>query len=232
MKEDCTMNSTRTSAPRAATRERAAAAKAPSMLAAQPTAAVVVGHEDQDAQDGQGTGERYLLRSGAAGTVRARCAASCLLVPAVGDTVALLRIAPDELWIVAVLERSGAAGQVVRFHGDTRIEVKNGALHLDADELHAKSSRVSVLADSAELSAGKLRLVGTAINVVGSALSSFFDRVSHFSRFHLRTTEGIDRVQATHLEYEASQLLRMQAEHTLINGEKLVKARGGQIHFG
>lgn len=222
------MNPPRTSTLRAGTRERAPTAKAPAVLAAQPAAAVVVGH------DGEGVDPRYLLRSGAAhATVRARCAASCLLVPQAGDTVALLRIAPEELWIVAVLERAEpAASQVVRFQGDTRIEVHDGALQLDARELHARTSRATVLADSAELSAGKLRLVGTAINVVGSVLSSFFDRVTHFSRFHLRTTEGIDRVQATHLEQEASQLMRMQAEHTLINGEKLVKARGGQIHFG
>ena len=74
--------------------------------------------------------------------------------------------------------------------------------------------------------------VGSGIKIVGSALSSVMDRVQHFSRHYLRTTDGVDRVSATHIECEARQLLRLEGEHALINGEKLVKARGAQIHFG
>jgi len=56
--------------------------------------------------------------------------------------------------------------------------------------------------------------------------------VQHFSRHYLRTTDGIDRVAATHVECEAKQLMRIEGEHTLVNGRELVKARGAQIHFG
>ena len=74
--------------------------------------------------------------------------------------------------------------------------------------------------------------VTQAVKLVGSVLSTVFERVTHFSRNHLRTTDGIDRVQATHVECEAEQLARISGQHLLLNGQNLVKARGGQIHFG
>jgi len=86
--------------------------------------------------------------------------------------------------------------------------------------------------DTVEVVGRDVRLVATSLRLVGSLLSSVMDRVNHFSRHYLRTTEGEDRVTATHVDVEATQLLKVQGEHTLVNGAKLVKARGGQIHFG
>jgi hypothetical protein len=94
------------------------------------------------------------------------------------------------------------------------------------------SERVEVALGSAEIVGRDLRLVAASLRLVGSLLSSVMDRVHHFSRHYLRTTEGEDRVRATHVDVEATQLLQMQGEHTLVNGAKLVKAKGGQIHFG
>jgi len=170
---------------------------------------------------------------------RGRRAASCLLEPAAGDTVACLLVAPDEVWVLAVLQREEGVANVLSCHGDTRFAVEGGALSLAAQTLSLeaaafslKTDKASVCAEDAELMGRNLRVIGTAIKLVGAVLSTVFDRVTHFSRHHLRTTEGIDRVQATHVECEAQQLLRLSGEHALVNGEKLVKARGGQIHFG
>lgn len=157
--------------------------------------------------------------------LRAARAASCLLEPAAGDSVACLRIAPDEVWIMAVLQREEGAANVLSCPGNLRIAVAGGALDIDARQL-----RVS--ADTAELVGRQLNVVGTGIKLVGSVLSSVMDRVQHFSRHYLRTTDGIDRVAATHVEVEAKQLLRLEGEHTLVNGRELIKARGAQIHFG
>ena len=171
---------------------------------------------------------------------RAKRAASCLLEPAPGDSVACLRAGPQALWVLAVLQRAAAAQpQVLRLAGDTRIEVEQGALELQAPRIALSGRQLEVSAheakmavDSAELVGRHLRVTGSVLKLVGSVLSSVMDRVNHYSRHYLRTTEGIDRVAATHVEREASQLLRLSGEHALVNGEKLVKARGGQIHFG
>jgi hypothetical protein len=170
---------------------------------------------------------------------RARRAASCLLEPAPGDTVACLRVAAKELWVLAVLHRDAAQMQLLRMRGDTRIEVEGGTLQLQAPhigiegrQLQLSAHEAKMAVDSAELVGRHLRVTGSVLKLVGSVLSSVMDRVNHYSRHYLRTTDGIDRVAATHVECEARQLLRLSGEHALVNGEKLVKARGGQIHFG
>ncbi|MGQ2998873.1 DUF3540 domain-containing protein [Variovorax sp.] len=165
-------------------------------------------------------------------------AVSCLLEPRAGDSVACLQVAPDELWILAVLQREGETPHVLQLRGDTQLQV-DGRLSLAAPQLCLRSDQLEVRArearvalDSAELTGRHLSVVGSVVKLVGSVLSTVMDRVSHYSRHHVRTTEGTDRVAATHVECEARQLLRLSGEHTLVNGEKLVKTRGGQIHFG
>lgn len=175
------------------------------------------------------------------GNLRARAssAASCLLEPNPGDSVACLRVAPDEVWILAVLQREESAEQVLRCHGDTRWVVEGGALTLQAptlkmrgDALDVSVQQTQLATDRAELVGRQFRLIAGSVKVIGTMLSTVMDRVNHFSKHYLRTTDGIDRVSATHVECEAKQLLRMEAEHTLVNGSKLIKARGSQIHFG
>ena len=169
----------------------------------------------------------------------ARTAVSCLLKPEVGDTVACLRIAPAQLWLLAVLQREDGVDNVLYCEGDTRFEVAQGALTLaapslalDSETFVLRAQQADVVADEARLMGRQLRVMGSALKVVVSALSTVFDLVTHFSKHHLRTTEGVDRVQADHMQREALGLMQISGEHTLVNGEKLIKAQGGQIHFG
>lgn len=170
---------------------------------------------------------------------RASSAASCLLVPAKGDSVACLRVAPDEVWILAVLQREGDAEQVLRCRGNTRWVVEDGALTLEApvlkirgDGLDVSVQHTTFATETGEVVGRQFRLMAGSVKLVGGMLSTVMERVHHFSKHYLRTTDGTDRVSATHIEFEAKQLLRMEAEHTLVNGSKLIKARGSQIHFG
>jgi hypothetical protein len=174
------------------------------------------------------------------GTLRLRAtrAASCLLEPAAGDSVACLRIAPEEVWIMAVLQREEGTANVLACGGDLTI-APAGALQLQAARVGLKASTLEITAQSAILAADtadvvgrRLTLAGTTVKLVGSVLSTVMDRVQHFSRHYLRTTDGIDRVDATHVEVEARQLMRLEGEHALVNGRELIKARGAQIHFG
>ena len=166
-------------------------------------------------------------------------AASCLLAPAAGDSVACLRAPPRDTWVLAVLQREEGTPQVLRCDGDMRLEVRDGTLALNAarielrTELLDASARRSTLAtDSADVVARQLSLVASRIKMVGALLSSVVDRVEHFGKNYLRHTDGMDKVSATHVEVQAQQLMRLEGEHALINGRELVKARGAQIHFG
>lgn len=213
--------------PNTRTRRTAAARHAMRSAAAHPAAATVL-HADPEGG--------FALQAGAQ-RVQARRALSCLLQPVAGDRVAWLRVAPDEVWIVAVLERSSGAGATLSCPGALRIEadalaLAAPALDIEGEELGVRTQRLRVASDDAQLSGGSLRMMVAAVKVVGSALSTVFERVTHYSQHHLRTTKGLDRVRATHLECEAEELLRLSGKHALVNGEKLVKARGAQIHFG
>lgn len=184
-------------------------------------------------------GENGLEVSSGAMRARASRAVSCLLEPAPGDSVACLRVAPDEVWIVAVLQREDGVANVLSCTGDTHLKVNEGALKIDAARLGLHSEQLNVVSknthlttETAQVVGKQLRIIGTAIKVVGSVMSTVMDRVNHFSKHYLRTTEGIDRVSATHIECEAQQLMRLDAEHTLLSGAQLIKARSAQIHFG
>jgi hypothetical protein len=171
--------------------------------------------------------------------LQARRAASCLLEPAAGDSVACLRIAPREVWVMAVLQREEGTANVLRCADNLRIAVDGGALELQAvrvgvksEELDIATQKTRMATETADVVGREVHLIATSIKVVGSVLSSVMERVQHFSKHYLRTTDGIDRVVATHVECEARQVLRLEGEHTLVNGRELIKARGAQIHFG
>lgn len=171
----------------------------------------------------------------------ARRALGCLLAPRPGDTVACLRAAPDEWWVMTVLGRdTSEVPHLLSLPGDTVLQADGGTLALQAEALDLRATRslaltarqAQVAVDGAEVVGRQLRVSAGVFKLVGSVLSTVMERVQHHSRHYLRHTEGLDQVQATHVHCEAAQTLRLSGEHALVNGEKLVKARGAQIHFG
>jgi len=187
----------------------------------------------------EAAGERgWQVRSGGL-QAWGRRAASCLIEPMPGDTVACLRVAPDEVWVLAVLMREEGAPTVLRCHGATRLEVEGGPFDIAAPQVQIDAQRMGVQSDelcietqSVDVISDNYNVVGSAMRVVGAMLSTVFDRVAHFAKLHSRTTDGLDRVHANCLEHEAEQLASFSGEHVLVNGSKLVKTRGRQIHFG
>lgn len=183
-------------------------------------------------------GDRFTIATGSL-AVRARRAVSCLLEPAIGDTVACLTVVPDQLWITDVLQREEGVENVLRLQGPTCVDTGNaslsttsGSLHLKTEEFSLTARRSEILSDEALLMGTELNVIGKTMKLVGAKLSTVFDRVVHYSKSHWRKTDGLDRVSAAHLEMDAQQILRQKGEHVFINGEKLVKTISSQIHLG
>jgi len=232
-----TMASTTARPPTTSRPGNARARKAAQPIGGEWCVGILGTSEDNDG-DIHSASQRLTVRSGDVIFAATR-AASCLLEPVAGDSVACLRIAPDEVWVMAVLRREEGVPNVLRSPGGLRVDVAGGAFELQAariglkaDHLDSVTKKMTLATDSADVVGRELTVVGTKIKLVGSWLSSVMDRVQHFSQHYLRTTDGIDRVVATHVECEAKQLLRLEGEHTLVNGRALIKARGAQIHFG
>lgn len=171
----------------------------------------------------------------------ARRALGCLLAPRAGDTVACLRGAADDWWVMTVLQRDESdVPHLLSLPGDALLQAEGGTLALQAEALDLRAARslaltaaqAQVAVDGAEVVGRQLRVSAGVFKLVGSVLSTVMERVQHHSRHYLRHTEGLDQVRATHVHCEAEQTLRLSGEHALVNGEKLVKARGAQIHFG
>lgn len=186
-------------------------------------------------------GPTMVLRTKGERSLHAQRAAGCLLEPAVGDTVACLCDgAGAHAWVVSVLERADAqAPHHVTVPGTLSLSVGRSSLTLSelsvtlkTPELHVAATQARATGEQVDVAYTRVHLFVQLLKTVGNTCSTVFDQVQHFAQRHLRTTQGLDRVQAHQLDLQAEQLLTLHAEHTLVDGEKLIKARGAQIHFG
>jgi hypothetical protein len=175
------------------------------------------------------------------GELRARPAASCLLVPHAGDRVWLAGDLEQGIYVTAILERGDPASQQrVCLPPNSTIEVRQGALTLRADTLRlAAGQQLSVQADAAALCVQKLTGVGREavwsfgrIKVISELLESFAERLVQFSRWSQRTVDGMDQVRSRQIDYRADETLQLQAENLVANAANLVKLDGEQIHLG
>ncbi|NRF66454.1 DUF3540 domain-containing protein [Aquincola sp. S2] len=158
----------------------------------------------------------------------AQPAFSCLVEPAPGDRVACWRAAlpegGDAVHIVAVLARPDAAA-VQRLKLAPKAEVVAQDFTLRTDSASFVYRSLQTIGELCRATIGQLR-------IAGASLSTVFDQQTHHARQHQRTVEGIDAVKAQVIDQQASELLHLQAETMLANGERVVKVRGAQIHFG
>ncbi|TDU31171.1 uncharacterized protein DUF3540 [Panacagrimonas perspica] len=183
-------------------------------------------------------GDQFTIASGTL-TGPGRRAVSCLLEPTIGDTVAALIVAPDQLWITAVLQREEGTSHTLRLNGPTCIDTGEAALTVASGSLGFKTAafvlntqRAELHSDEAIVMGREFKVIGNTMKLVGAVLNTVFDRVMHYSKQHSRRTEGMDRVSGDYVEVQAKQILRQTGEHVFVNGEKMVKTTGSQIHFG
>jgi Protein of unknown function (DUF3540) len=169
----------------------------------------------------------------------ASLAFSCLVEPALGDQVACWR-SPDGggVHIVAILSRCDeTAPQTLRFAA--RSQWHAGDLKLHSQTLEVQTNSANLAADSANLVTRSLLCVGELckstwgqLKLAGASLSTTFDQQVHHARIHQRTVDGLDRTHAQVLEQQADELVHVRAPTVLTEGDRVVKTRGAQIHFG
>ncbi|MES2533497.1 MAG: DUF3540 domain-containing protein [Pseudomonadota bacterium] len=190
--------------------------------------------------------------------LQARRAASCLLLPELGDSVACLtgedvdqdnEINDDTsgCWLLAVLERAadgtaqaGTARPAARLRvdGDLRLEVR-GDWQVEAARVSVKSTVAELHTRDARIGFDTLKSIGRVLQVtvqqtrwVGQELVAVVDRWMQHAKTTHRHTEGMEQASAGHMELAARGVLHVKAPHVLTEGSDLVKTRGSQIHFG
>jgi hypothetical protein len=167
----------------------------------------------------------------------ARVAASCLLLPQPGDTVwccgeAAAQGVPGRQWITSVLERGGCGPAQVQLPASARLTSADARLSIETDELTLRTTRATVLFDTATAVGGCWEAIVGAMQFTGTTLRSVFDRVTQVAKHRQQFTEGTDTVQAGVLDLRGDSLATVNAEHVLVQGERLVKTRAAQIHMG
>ncbi len=191
-------------------------------------------------------GEELTVRTGAQ-TLAARRALSCMLAPAVGDTV-LVASAGDAHWITAVLARHTDAAVEFHAQGDLRVRVTGGRFTVVADDgvelatsktlrllastLSAQAVRGDVWIDQLSHVGSKLHAEIERVKTTCASLDQTLDRWSQRVKRAYRRVEEIDQVRAGQVDIAADTTLRAHGQNAVLTSENLLKLDGEQIHLG
>lgn len=180
--------------------------------------------------------------------LRCRRAASCLLLPASGDTVMVAGPHDDALYVIAVVAQADSGQATLAVDGDLRLHSKRGgiAIHsagtLDMQSDTAVATRApqwKLTAERGQCSVSELDYQGAEVRFsvlvsrfVGHACEVVLDRLHLLTRSSFRITEEVEQVRAGQIDIQASRTLRLHAKNTLVTSKELVKVDAEQIHMG
>ncbi|AUO03806.1 DUF3540 domain-containing protein [Serratia marcescens] len=169
-----------------------------------------------------------------------RRAASCLLTPALGDSV-LVAGCGHQLWAIAVLERAEPQNAArLSVEGDLQIETPNGSLSLHgAQALNLSGDAMTLQANSGDCHVDKMKYSGEELSafvsisrLVGKRCESLWHSVSQISHSLFRKVRQTEHVRAGQLDYQAEDYARIHARNTLITSKDITKLDSEQIHVG
>jgi len=178
----------------------------------------------------------------------ARRAASCLLAPAVGDTVLISGPDRARVYLIAVIEQADPSVHRIEVEGDLTLATRTGAIAFDsAQDLHLKSASavrlesetLAMRTKQADCVVDGMRYTGREVTatvgktrLIGKVYEAVVDRLVQMSRNAFRTTDEVEHVRAGNLDYQAEQSARVHAKYTMVTGDDLVKVDAKQIHMG
>lgn len=182
------------------------------------------------------------------GSVIARRAASCLLVPEVGDRVLCVIETRGDAFVLAVLERADGAQRatvelpektLLRAAERLAIAANQGVDVVGGGEVRISSARVEVTAMHTRLAGRVLDVVGEVVGadlgrvkLVAKTVDGMLERLSQRVKRSFKVVEETDQVKARHLDYAAETVAHFRGEHTVVTAKDLVKVNGEQIHVG
>jgi len=192
------------------------------------------------------TGDELVIRA-RGGRYDARRALSCLVAPAVDDTV-LVAVAPTgRAWILAVLERPDGAAPELAADGDLHVKVSDGRFRVSADgvdliaqqDMRVASRRLDLHTKEAAALFDKLTYLGQRVHVDVEQVKSFVslldtvaERISQRVKRSYRFVTETDITRAKQIDLRAEDNVHVRGHNTMVAAEVLVKVDGEQIHLG
>lgn len=167
-------------------------------------------------------------------------AASCLLQPALHDTV-LLASDGEKIWLLAVLERARPMDVAqLKVTGDLCISSEQGTLSLSSDQQVAIDSNTFQLdAEEGKCNVTSMHYCGQELSAwvgvsrwMGETCESLWRTVTQISQSLFRQVKNVEHVRAGQIDYQAEDFVRMHARNTLITSKDITKLDSEQIHLG
>jgi hypothetical protein len=145
-------------------------------------------------------------------------AVSCLLQPQPGDSVCAL-VNGDQWWITDVLSCRDKNRPLV-------LRSAHSALSIEANDLSIQANQ-------------RLTLTSPSLNFIAQTsrwLAEKMEQIAGHLQTRCRSAERLvkesDRVEAEHIQHQASASYRVDSELTAVNGRTVLKIDGGQVHVG
>ncbi|GGJ21640.1 DUF3540 domain-containing protein [Neoroseomonas lacus] len=161
----------------------------------------------------------------------ARRAFSCLVEPEPGDRVLVAR-SGGAAYVLAVLERPGAAPMRVALPDGCSIEAEGGRLDLAAGTLVLRARQGEVVVDALAVSGGTATLRVGTVTLIAEAIETLARRViGRFGRSY-RFVEESEQLRARDIDQRASGHLHLKGDTASIQAGAVVKVDANQIHLG
>jgi hypothetical protein len=164
---------------------------------------------------------------------------SCLITPAIRDRVAVCGNGPRHGYVAAILERAAGSETCIRVEGDLRLDASGDVRVSAAREIALEGERLAVATHDAEFTATKSTLVCDElegriglVRLLGKTIEAVVERIVQISKTSFRSIDTVDHLRAAHIDYAASESVRLHGKNTLLSAEHLSKLDAEQIHLG
>ena len=161
----------------------------------------------------------------------ARRAFSCLVEPEPGDLVLLSQAGPAR-YILAVLERSGAAPMRLALPDGARLDAGEGRLNLAAGTLVMEAETTQVAAKTLGVSADRTEARLGRASLLAEALETIAERIIGRFRRSYRFVEEGEHLRARDIDQRASGHLSLKGDVATVQAGLVVKVDGAQVHLG
>ncbi|WP_237386334.1 DUF3540 domain-containing protein [Xenorhabdus sp. Sc-CR9] len=160
-----------------------------------------------------------------------RRAVSCLLTPAMGDTVLIIKT-DEQLWVLAILERAKQQNAAeINIPGDLSITAQ-GNLDLNSNGLNITADNGNCHVNEMQYSGQSLSAWVSMTRIVGNQFESVWQTITQLSNRLFRHTRQTEQVQAGQLDVQAENYVRLHAQNTVISAKAITKIDAEQIHIG
>jgi hypothetical protein len=181
----------------------------------------------------------FLVTSDDGALLTCKRAFSCLITPAIRDRVAVYASDPRHGYVAAILERAAGSEACIRIEGDLRIDAGGDVRVSAARDIALEGERLAVATHDAQFTAARSTFVCDElegriglVRLLGKTLEAVVERIVQISKTSFRSIDTVDHLRAAHIDYAASESVRLHGKNTLLSAEHLSKLDAEQIHLG